>query len=343
MRPSDTGRSTNCLINDVGIYVHQKERGYHNYALPYSWDVRMGHKTRRRGARRARDELDMPRLRRILSEIGYDENRLTEAPREAALAAYFVASREVPDAELRRHLAETLPPALIPQYFSRVESIPAHAERQDRRSGAVRARRDPLPAPVDDDVAPEGAAQERIAAIWRDVLRTDRVGAQTSFFELGGTSLGAMETALRICNEFDVDLPLQTLFTAAHGRTARADGRRSDRRRDRRPQRRGSRAARGRTRRRHMSADELANRAADQLSDSKRRLIEQRLQGKPRAAAPRIDGIPPSRRKRPALASAGPAMDVPGPPGRAARRQLSTSPAASARRARLTSASSRHA
>ena len=42
MRPSDTGRSTNCLINNIGIFVHKAERGFHNYALPYSWDVRLG-------------------------------------------------------------------------------------------------------------------------------------------------------------------------------------------------------------------------------------------------------------------------------------------------------------
>ncbi len=46
IRPSDTGRSTNCLINDVGIYYHKKKKGYHNYAFPYSWDVRTGHKSR---------------------------------------------------------------------------------------------------------------------------------------------------------------------------------------------------------------------------------------------------------------------------------------------------------
>ena len=39
-RPADTGRSTNCLINDAGIYVHKKTRGFHNYALRYGWDVR---------------------------------------------------------------------------------------------------------------------------------------------------------------------------------------------------------------------------------------------------------------------------------------------------------------
>ena len=47
VRPADTGRSTNCLINVAGISVHRRERGFHNYAEPYSWDVRLGHKNAR--------------------------------------------------------------------------------------------------------------------------------------------------------------------------------------------------------------------------------------------------------------------------------------------------------
>jgi acyl carrier protein len=71
----------------------------------------------------------------------------------------------------------------------------------------------PTPSIAGNFVAPEGTVEERIAAIWQDVLRIGRVGTRSSFFELGGTSLGAMEIALRICNEFQVDLPLQTVFT----------------------------------------------------------------------------------------------------------------------------------
>ena len=56
------------------------------------------------------------------------------------------------------------------------------------------------------------AAQQRIAAIWRDVLRVERVDTAATFFELGGTSIGAMEVILRICDTFEVDLPLQTVF-----------------------------------------------------------------------------------------------------------------------------------
>jgi acyl carrier protein len=210
MRPSDTGRSTNCRINDVGIYVHQKERGYHNYAVPYSWDVRMGLKSRRDAIDELSDELDVENVRRILSEVGYDEDRLSATASRKALAAYVVTSRDIPDVELRRHLAAKLPAALIPQYFRRVEAIPLTPNGKVDMAALSRAAAAGLA--LVDDVAPDGAVQQRIAEIWRDVLRIERVAAHRSFFALGGTSLAAMEAMLRVCNEFDVDLPLQTLF-----------------------------------------------------------------------------------------------------------------------------------
>ena len=33
VRPTDTGRSTNCLINQAGIFVHKQEKGYSNYVI----------------------------------------------------------------------------------------------------------------------------------------------------------------------------------------------------------------------------------------------------------------------------------------------------------------------
>jgi len=66
-RPDDTGRSTNCLINDVGIHVHKIERGYHNYSLPYSWDVRLGHKKRDQALHELDDELNIDNVNAILA------------------------------------------------------------------------------------------------------------------------------------------------------------------------------------------------------------------------------------------------------------------------------------
>ena len=72
VRPADTGRSSNCLINDVGIFVHRRERGFHNYALPYSWDVRLQQKDREQAIEELNDEIDVDRVTEILQDIAYD-------------------------------------------------------------------------------------------------------------------------------------------------------------------------------------------------------------------------------------------------------------------------------
>ena len=46
-----------------------------------------------------------------------------------------------------------------------------------------------------------------------EVYPGDRVGIHDDFFELGGTSLAAMEVMIRLCREFDIDLPLETMFS----------------------------------------------------------------------------------------------------------------------------------
>ncbi len=101
LRPDDTGRSTNCLINAAGIYTHQLEQGYHNYAEPYAWDVRLGHKTRDEAIAELDDQLDVDDVKRMLTAVGYEPN-----PREV-LAAWIetVGGAEAPSpAELRTWL-----------------------------------------------------------------------------------------------------------------------------------------------------------------------------------------------------------------------------------------------
>jgi FkbH-like protein/thioester reductase-like protein len=61
-------------------------------------------------------------------------------------------------------------------------------------------------------VTPRTAWEKKVAAIWRDVLRVDRVGIYDSFFELGGDSLRAAEAFARM---WDLGVPesisLQTI------------------------------------------------------------------------------------------------------------------------------------
>ncbi len=128
-----------------------------------------------------------------------------------ALEAFFVASEDVSDQELRRQLSERLPSQLIPVHLQRVDSIPLTASgKVDEKALPVEALGMLSETPYR---APEGPVEEYLAGVWQEELGADRVGADDSFFELGGTSLTAMEVMLRLCQEFDIDLPLETMFS----------------------------------------------------------------------------------------------------------------------------------
>jgi phthiocerol/phenolphthiocerol synthesis type-I polyketide synthase E len=61
-------------------------------------------------------------------------------------------------------------------------------------------------------VAPRGEVEERVAAVWREVLGVAEVGALDSFLELGGDSLLATRLMARLREELAVDLPMDRLF-----------------------------------------------------------------------------------------------------------------------------------
>jgi thioesterase domain-containing protein/acyl carrier protein len=61
-------------------------------------------------------------------------------------------------------------------------------------------------------VVPRSEIEKRLAAIWAEVLRLERVGVWDNFFDLGGHSLLAIQLVARIEKTFGQSLPLATLF-----------------------------------------------------------------------------------------------------------------------------------
>jgi hypothetical protein len=210
VRPQDTGRSTNCLINDVGIYVHRHERGFHNYALPYSWDVRLGHKTRAAALDELDDAIDVAHVRRTLAAIGYDESRLA-LDATSALEAFYVSSDAIPDGTLVAALRTLLPPAMVPVRWHRVASIPLTVSGKTDIARLL-AETSELPA-AREFVPPSGPVEEFLAGVWRQLLGVARVGADDRFFDLGGSSLTGMQMMVMLCREYDIHLPLATVFS----------------------------------------------------------------------------------------------------------------------------------
>lgn len=213
IRPQDTGRSTNCLINEAGIYVHQIERGYHNYALPYSWDVRLGHKTREEALEELDDDLRLPMVRQMLDEVGYrvKEWRAVQSS-EVRLAAYFVAADEpVSIAELRAYLERHLPPYMIPAYIVRLDEMPLTPNGKIFRGGLPNPaeRRPEMNAAY---VAPQSQMEKALATFWSQTLKVQRVGIHDNFFDLGGASIPAVQVVARISERYRVDFPVRSFF-----------------------------------------------------------------------------------------------------------------------------------
>ncbi|AZM56921.1 non-ribosomal peptide synthetase [Streptomyces sp. WAC 01529] len=113
------------------------------------------------------------------------------------LVGYVVpATDRVPSADaLRLALRRTLPDHMVPAAFVPLARIPRTTSgKTDRRA---------LPAPPAQPdsgtpyVAPRAGTEERLAAIWAEVLGVERVGARDNFFALGGDSILSIQIVSR--------------------------------------------------------------------------------------------------------------------------------------------------
>src|SRR5688572_30872259 len=63
-------------------------------------------------------------------------------------------------------------------------------------------------------VQPTTATERRLARLWMEALRLDRVSTRDAFFDLGGHSLLAARLFAKLHAEFGVTLPLAVLVEA---------------------------------------------------------------------------------------------------------------------------------
>ncbi|MGB5706436.1 MAG: phosphopantetheine-binding protein, partial [Arenicellales bacterium] len=195
-RPEDTGRSTNCLINDTGIFVHKHKMGYHNYALPYSWDVRLGHKQRNAALEELNDQIDAGRVHEILQEISYEDGDLLQGSGQKKMVAYYTGNELIGTEELKSYLRLRLPEALVPSYFVFVNSIPLTANGKVDHN-ALPDPRNERPK-LDQVMIPATTETEKmLTRIWCDALRINQVGIHDNFFDLGGDSIVAIQIVVR--------------------------------------------------------------------------------------------------------------------------------------------------
>jgi amino acid adenylation domain-containing protein len=191
---------------------------------------RTGDRVRRRtdGALEFLGRVDFQvKLRGFRIELGEIEAALADQPgvREAVavvredvagdarLVAYVVpAGLAAPSADaLRTALSARLPDYMVPGTFVTIEALPLTPNgKTDRR--ALPAPEAAGPARDAPRLPPRTPAEKAIAAIWRDVLRVDEVGADENFFNVGGHSMLLAQVAVRLQEWLGREVPLLDLF-----------------------------------------------------------------------------------------------------------------------------------
>jgi len=161
-------------------------------------------------------------LRRMAGDIAF-------AAAPAAAATESDARRPLSPAEerLRHNIAQGIRPEEGAEAFLRalasdlsqvvITSLPLDALiRQAGQESTVTSAQAQFERPELDSafVAPEGEIEEKLAGFWRDLLGVGQVGAEDSFFDLGGHSLIAVRLFAMIRKTWGLDFPISVLFEA---------------------------------------------------------------------------------------------------------------------------------
>ncbi|TCP58025.1 amino acid adenylation domain-containing protein [Tumebacillus sp. BK434] len=135
-----------------------------------------------------------------------------DADGDKRLAGYVVPEpgSELQEEALRAMLRKQLPDYMMPSFLILLDELPLSPNgKVDRKK---------LPAPEaavgggSTYVAPRTPEEEKVAAIFTEVLRVEQVGIHDNFFALGGHSLMATQIISRIAEEYGVTVPLRLLF-----------------------------------------------------------------------------------------------------------------------------------
>lgn len=139
----------------------------------------------------------------------------------AAAAAVAYRPEDAPADEGAGTEAETpaapTPDAEAGRKSERFERIAAELTMAEQILEAIHARagrRRPRPADAPPAVPPRDELEAALAGIWADLLRIEPVGTRDNFFDLGGTSILAVDLFAQIERRFRKEMPLTSLIEA---------------------------------------------------------------------------------------------------------------------------------
>ena len=127
------------------------------------------------------------------------------------LVAYYVIAKDKKDPEiddLKNYLSETLPDYMVPAAFMKLDEMPLTPNGKINR----RALPEPDMSLMGEEyVAPENEIEKKLAEIWCDILKLDKIGIHDNFFSMGGDSIISIQLVSKARNS-DIYFTPKDLF-----------------------------------------------------------------------------------------------------------------------------------
>ena len=161
--------------------------------------------------------IELEEIETVLSEHGAVRETVVtvqeRVPGDTRIIAYIVAKPWMSPIidELRSFMKEKLPEYMVPSIFVMLDALPLTA------NGKVDRKALPVPELTRPDlqagyVPPRSNLEQRIAAIWQQLLKIEKAGVHDNFFDLGGHSLLMAQVHSQLEQTFQKKLPLVRLL-----------------------------------------------------------------------------------------------------------------------------------
>ncbi|MDM0011240.1 amino acid adenylation domain-containing protein [Variovorax sp. J22P168] len=137
-----------------------------------------------------------------------------DTPGDVRLVAYLAMA---PDSTLDRlaldeHLRARLPQYMLPQHVVTLPALPLLPNGKVNRKALPGPTLHVSATAAREHVAPRTERERAVLEAMTQVLRAPQMGVTDDFFAMGGHSLLAARVTARLARQFDIALPLRTLF-----------------------------------------------------------------------------------------------------------------------------------
>ncbi len=136
-----------------------------------------------------------------------------DVPGFKRLVGYVKTNTEksVPISIYKDHLRQKLPEYMVPSHYVRIDEFPLSS------NGKLDRKLLPKPVQTRPDIStpyinPRSETEKKLVGLWQEQLDLDRIGIDDSFFEVGGSSLLAIQLISRINDTFGTDYQVLRIF-----------------------------------------------------------------------------------------------------------------------------------